>query len=72
MAVWYSLWSIGTLFPFWYVWTKKNLATLVVDRQDGVCRHERLLLSISGMQHLDYVCDWVFQFGHENNCFVKV
>jgi hypothetical protein len=29
MAVWYSLWSFGILFPIWYVWTKKNLATLV-------------------------------------------
>jgi hypothetical protein len=27
-AVWYSLWSLGIFFPFWYVWTKKNLATL--------------------------------------------
>jgi hypothetical protein len=22
-----SLWSFGIFFPFWYVWTKKNLAT---------------------------------------------
>jgi hypothetical protein len=29
MAVLYSLWSVGILFPFWYVFTKKNLATLV-------------------------------------------
>jgi hypothetical protein len=29
MAVWCSLWSFGIFFPFWYVWTKKNLATLV-------------------------------------------
>jgi hypothetical protein len=28
MAVWYSLWSFGI---FWYVWTTKNLATLVVN-----------------------------------------
>jgi hypothetical protein len=28
MAVWYSLWSFGIFFPLWYVWTKKNLATL--------------------------------------------
>jgi hypothetical protein len=27
MAVWCSLWSFGTFFPFWYVWTTKNLAT---------------------------------------------
>jgi hypothetical protein len=29
MAVWYSMWSFGILFPFWYVWTMKNLATLL-------------------------------------------
>jgi hypothetical protein len=28
MAIWYSLWSFGIFFPFWYVWTNKNLATL--------------------------------------------
>jgi hypothetical protein len=31
MAVWYSLWSFGIFFPFWYVWTYKNLATLVFN-----------------------------------------
>jgi hypothetical protein len=29
MAGWYSLWSFGIFFPFWYDWTKKNLATMV-------------------------------------------
>jgi hypothetical protein len=29
MAVWYSLWSFDIFFPFWYVYTKKNLATLL-------------------------------------------
>jgi hypothetical protein len=29
MAVWYSLWLFCVLFPFWYVWSNKNLATLV-------------------------------------------
>jgi hypothetical protein len=29
MAVWYGLWSFGIFFPFWYVWTKKDLATLL-------------------------------------------
>jgi hypothetical protein len=29
MVVWYSLWSFGIYFPIWYVWTKKNLATLL-------------------------------------------
>jgi hypothetical protein len=28
MAVWYSFWSFVIFFPTWYVWTKKNLATL--------------------------------------------
>jgi hypothetical protein len=36
MAIWYnlrqlcsySLWWFGIFFTFWYVWTKKNLATL--------------------------------------------
>jgi hypothetical protein len=28
MAIWYRLWSFGIFFPFWYVWIKKNLATL--------------------------------------------
>jgi hypothetical protein len=22
-TVWYSLWSFGMFFPFWYIWTKK-------------------------------------------------
>jgi hypothetical protein len=41
MAVWYSVWSFGILFPFWYVWTKKNLATL---------RRSRLVFESSGCQ----------------------
>jgi hypothetical protein len=39
MAIWYNLWLFGIacgrwlyFFPFWYVWTKKNLATLVVRK----------------------------------------
>jgi hypothetical protein len=28
MAIWHSWWSIVIFFPFWYVWTNKNLATL--------------------------------------------
>jgi uncharacterized RDD family membrane protein YckC len=31
MASWYSLWSFVIFFPFWYVWTKKNLATLCLS-----------------------------------------
>jgi hypothetical protein len=31
MSVWYSLWSFGVFFPIWYVWTKKNPATLVMS-----------------------------------------
>jgi hypothetical protein len=30
MAAWYSLWPFGIFFQVWYVWTKKNLATLDV------------------------------------------
>jgi hypothetical protein len=37
MAIWHnvwqigihSLWSLGIFFQFWYVWTMKNLATMV-------------------------------------------
>jgi hypothetical protein len=29
MAVWYGLWSFGIFFPIWYIWTKKNLATMI-------------------------------------------
>jgi hypothetical protein len=32
MDVWYSLRSFGIVFPCWYVWTKKNLATLLHER----------------------------------------
>jgi hypothetical protein len=36
MAIWFNVLPIGVVcgplvyfFPFWYVWTKKNLATLI-------------------------------------------
>jgi hypothetical protein len=29
MAAWQSFWVIWNIFPFWYVWNKKNLATLI-------------------------------------------
>jgi hypothetical protein len=29
MAVWCCLWSFGIFFPFWHVWAKNNLATLL-------------------------------------------
>jgi hypothetical protein len=35
MTIWYSLWSFGIHFPFWYVWTKKNLATLFPPLRRG-------------------------------------
>jgi hypothetical protein len=35
MAVRYSLWSFGIFFPFWYVGTKKNLATLATRFQSN-------------------------------------
>jgi hypothetical protein len=34
---WYTLWNFGMLFPFWYFWTKTNLATL----EDTRSRAER-------------------------------
>jgi hypothetical protein len=30
MSFWYSLRSFGIFFTFWYVWTEKNLATLLL------------------------------------------
>jgi hypothetical protein len=36
MAFWYSLWSLAIFFTFWYVWTKKNLATLA-ERASVLC-----------------------------------
>jgi hypothetical protein len=42
-AIWYSLWPFGIVcrhlvfFPFWYVWTKKNLATLLDDSHAQTC-----------------------------------
>jgi hypothetical protein len=36
MAVWCSLWSFGIFFPFWYVWTKKNLATMVCRENNAL------------------------------------
>jgi hypothetical protein len=36
MAVWYSLWSFVIFFTIWYVWTKKNLATLLFTEQNTI------------------------------------
>jgi hypothetical protein len=30
MAVWYNLWSFVIFFTTWNVWTKKNVATLLL------------------------------------------
>jgi hypothetical protein len=35
MAVWYSLGSFGIFFQYWYVWTKKNLATVPGSASDS-------------------------------------
>jgi hypothetical protein len=39
MAIWYNLWPFaivcghfGVSFSFWYVWTKKNLATVTTTK----------------------------------------
>jgi hypothetical protein len=34
------LWSIGIFFPFWYVWTKKNLAALLIGPKGAVEKKE--------------------------------
>jgi hypothetical protein len=44
MAVWYSLWSLGILFPFWYVSTNKTPATLRNTLSaDAQQKHDNLL-----------------------------
>jgi hypothetical protein len=53
IAVWYSLWSFSIPFPFWYVCTKKNLATLDVASRffyaafGAVVRKLRMLVVLS-------------------------
>jgi ABC-type spermidine/putrescine transport system permease subunit II len=43
MAIWHKVWQFGIVrghlvyfLPFWYVWTKKNLATVVDGRIPNV------------------------------------
>jgi hypothetical protein len=47
MAIWYSLWSFDIFSPFWYVWTKTNLATLSVPSNKSMPENADIL-------------DWVF------------
>jgi hypothetical protein len=42
MTGWYSLWSFGIFFPLWYVWTKKNLATLDLTGQSKALKAEKV------------------------------
>jgi hypothetical protein len=44
MVVWYSFLSFDIFFPFWYVWAKKNLATL--DSEYSVLRKQVFLLPL--------------------------
>jgi hypothetical protein len=37
MAVRCSWWSFGIFFPFWYVWTRNNLATLFGTAMQYFC-----------------------------------
>jgi hypothetical protein len=55
--VWYSLWSFGIFFLFWYVWTKKNLATLHMWRMD--------------IRHRIYVRSYVLQLMQSGPFFVE-
>jgi hypothetical protein len=42
--LWYSLWSFGIFFTFWYVGTKKNLATLTKSGGTTVMLRRRCFL----------------------------
>jgi hypothetical protein len=35
MAIWYSLWSFGIFSQFWYVCTKKNMATPLTSNSNA-------------------------------------
>jgi hypothetical protein len=45
MAVWFSLQSLGIFFPFWYVWTEQNLATLA-RKIGSTCLPEKLQIDL--------------------------
>jgi hypothetical protein len=49
MTICYNMWSFGILFPFWYVWTKKNLATLIgrLLTDGGECRSQTFITRIT-------------------------
>jgi hypothetical protein len=53
MSVCYKLWSFGIFFTLWYVWTKKKLATLMV--QDNVVECARVALPRMKMM---FIFDW--------------
>jgi hypothetical protein len=58
-AIWCNFWPFGIdsgtyiFFPFWYVWTKKNLATLL----DG--RSEDASLNISVPELVKSCLSWI-------------
>jgi hypothetical protein len=54
MADWCSLCSFGIFFPFWHVWTKKNLATLCTTR-----RKKGSILFVCGHNDHYYLSDCV-------------
>jgi hypothetical protein len=79
-ANWYHLWSFGIVcglfgifFPFWYVQTKKNLATLLqnlVPREDFIVCINRPLNRVARW----YICipkipNWVYFGGSWNKKF---
>jgi hypothetical protein len=39
MAVLYSLWKFVIFFPIWNVWTRKNLATLLLSSETFQCHY---------------------------------
>jgi hypothetical protein len=62
-AIW-SLSSFGIFFPFWYVWTKKNLATLV-GKRTYLRTITRFLLHSPAVSGFSYIHCSTFQKGDQ-------
>jgi hypothetical protein len=45
MAVWYSFWSFGIFFPFWYVWTNKS--------GNPACCREHIQQALKSLEMMD-------------------
>jgi hypothetical protein len=64
MAVWYSLWSFVIFFPFWYVWIKKNLATL--QQTSTFALNVRAILTFKELPKNGFMCcSLLYKFSEE-------